>query len=46
MIKKRIEKADYEMGFASNFDLIIVNDNLEVAKLEAEKAICDFIKGK
>lgn len=46
MIKKRIGKADFEMGFAPNFDLIIINDELDVAKAEAEKAIYDFLSQK
>jgi guanylate kinase len=46
MIEKRIGKADFEMNFAPNFDLIIVNDELDVAKAEAEKAICNFLSKK
>ncbi|HLP05906.1 MAG TPA: guanylate kinase [Paludibacter sp.] len=43
MIKKRIEKAEYELSFAPQFDKVIVNDDLEKAKGEAEKAISDFL---
>lgn len=43
MIEKRIGKADYEISFAPNFDLIIVNDDLEKAKKEAEGAIREFL---
>lgn len=43
MIKKRISKADYEMTFASKFDKIIVNDELELAKKEAEDSIREFL---
>lgn len=43
MIEKRIGKADFELTFAPNFDLVIVNDDLEAAKQEAEKAIREFI---
>lgn len=43
MIEKRIGKADFELSFAPNFDLIIVNDDLEKAKKEAEVAIREFL---
>lgn len=42
-LKKRIEKAAYEMTFASNFDLQIINDQLEIAVLETKNAIEKFI---
>lgn len=44
MIQKRIGKADYEMTFASKFDIVIVNDDLEIAKNETEKVIQKFLK--
>jgi len=43
-IKKRIEKAEYELSFASQFDKIIVNDDLEVATKEAYDAVREFIQ--
>ncbi|NLO72398.1 MAG: guanylate kinase [Porphyromonadaceae bacterium] len=43
MIEKRVGKAEYEMTFASQFDKIIVNDNLEKAKSEAVKTIKEFL---
>lgn len=43
MIQKRIEKADYEMTFAQKFDKIVVNDDLDVAKAEAERSIREFL---
>lgn len=43
VIKTRIEKAKYELSFASHFDVVIVNDNLENALIEAEKIVSDFI---
>ncbi|HJV77158.1 MAG TPA: guanylate kinase [Paludibacter sp.] len=43
MIEKRIGKAEYEMTFAPRFDTIVVNDNLEVAKAEAERSIRKFL---
>lgn len=44
MIAKRIGKADYEMSFAPQFDIVVVNDDLETAKKEAEQAIRDFLE--
>ena len=43
VIESRIAKAEYELGFASKFDRIIVNDDLETAKAEALKTIKDFL---
>ncbi|HYW94229.1 MAG TPA: guanylate kinase [Bacteroidales bacterium] len=42
-IRKRIDKASYEMKYAPEFDRTIVNDNLETACEEAEKAVRDFL---
>ena len=41
-IEKRLAKAEYEMNFAQYADRIIVNDNLEKAKLELMKIINNF----
>jgi guanylate kinase len=43
IIEKRIAKAEYELTFASQFDCIIVNDNLEKACIDAENCIREFI---
>lgn len=43
MIEKRVSKAEFEMSFAHKFDVIIVNDDLQIAKSEAEKVISDFL---
>lgn len=43
MIAKRLAKAEYELGFAPEFDIIIVNDNLETACRQALSAISSFI---
>lgn len=43
-IEERLAKAEYEMTFAPNFDHIIVNDDLEVAKAEAVSLLNDFLK--
>jgi guanylate kinase len=44
VIDKRIAKAEYELTFASQFDCIIVNEDLEKAFDEAEKCIRKFIE--
>jgi guanylate kinase len=42
-IAMRIAKAEHELSFASKFDVVIVNDELEKAFAEAEKVIADFL---
>jgi len=42
-IETRIEKAEFEMTFADKFDKIVVNDDLEKAKLEVLNLVKDFI---
>ncbi len=44
-IATRLAKAAYEMSFASRFDLILINDNLDTALKEATIAVTDFING-
>jgi len=41
-IEERLAKAEYEMTFASQFDHIIVNDDLETAKQETLRIVKDF----
>lgn len=43
VIESRIAKASFEMGFASKFDKVVVNDNLEVAEEEALNIIKEFL---
>lgn len=43
VIEKRIAKAEYELTFASQFDRIIVNEDLPKAFEEAETCIREFI---
>jgi guanylate kinase len=43
-IQKRLSKSAYEMSFASQFDTIIVNDNLDKAIEETKKQIQDFLE--
>lgn len=42
-IEERISKAEYEMSFASQFDTILVNGQLETALSEAEKTVREFL---
>ena len=42
-IEIRLSKAEYEMSFASQFDKIIVNDDLETAKADTLNAINEFL---
>ena len=43
-IEQRLAKAEYELTFASQFDRIIINDDLETAKQETLKVLSDFLK--
>lgn len=43
-IKERVAKAAKEMKYAKDFDVILVNDNLETAKKEAYKLVKKFIE--
>lgn len=44
IIESRIAKAEYEMTFAPQFDVVIHNDSLEHAKAETLKVVSDFLK--
>ncbi len=43
VIEARVSKAAYELGFASRFDRIIVNDRLEQARAEALQIVTQFL---
>ena len=43
MIAKRIGKAEFELSFAPQFDKVVVNDDLDKAKKEAELLIRNFL---
>ena len=43
-IEERLAKAEYELTFASQFDRVVVNNDLETAKQEALQIINDFLK--
>lgn len=42
-IRIRMAKAEKELGFVSRFDVIIVNDDLPKALMEAEKVVSEFL---
>lgn len=42
-IENRLAKAEYEMTFASQFDHIVVNDNLDEAKAEVLSIVRSFL---
>jgi len=42
-IEERVKKAEYEMTFASKFDIVIQNDNLDKAKQEALNVVTKFL---
>lgn len=41
-IIRRLEKAEYEMGFSDRFDKVVVNDNLDKAVAEVGNIIKEF----
>jgi len=43
-IEKRIAKAEEEIRYAKQFDHVILNDDLSLAKLEAENLLSSFLK--
>lgn len=44
VIESRLAKAEFELGFAPKFDVVIVNDNLEKAQQEALDTIREFLQ--
>ncbi|MCC8187190.1 MAG: guanylate kinase [Bacteroides sp.] len=44
VIEDRIAKAEYELGFAPRFDVVIVNDDLQQAQQEALRVVKDFLE--
>ena len=45
-IEQRLAKAEYEMSFASQFDCILINDDLDIAKQEAVALLTEFLKSE
>lgn len=42
-LRKRLDKADYELSFANKFDIILVNDELKHAVSEANRIVNHYI---
>lgn len=45
-LKKRIDKAEYELSFAPQFDKIVLNDDLATAQQEMIDLVRDFLEEK
>ena len=43
VIESRIAKAEFELGFANKFDIVIINDDLEQAKAETLLTLQNFL---
>ena len=43
VIESRIAKAEFELGFAEKFDVVVINDELEKAKADALEIIQNFL---
>jgi len=43
VIESRVAKASYEISFAPQFDVVIINDDLEKAKIKLLKVVKDFL---
>ena len=43
VIESRIAKAEFELGFAEKFDVVVINDELEKAKADALETIQNFL---
>jgi guanylate kinase len=42
-IQRRLDKAACELGFVPQFDVELVNDDLECAKLQSEQLVTSFL---
>lgn len=45
-IKKRIDRASYELGFENKFDVVLVNDELEKSKRSSLSIVRNFLNDK
>lgn len=43
VIEDRVKKAEYELSFAKNFDVVITNDQLEIAVRQAIETVGKFL---
>jgi len=44
VIESRIAKAEFELNYAGQFDVVIINDDLEKAKAEALQKVKEFLE--
>lgn len=44
VIEQRIERAKYELSQAEHFDEVVINNNLEIAQVEARALVEDFLE--
>lgn len=44
VIEKRLARAEYELSYEGKFEKVVVNDDLEKAKKEAEAIVADYLK--
>jgi len=45
-ISLRLAKAEFEMSYATEFDITLINDRLEKALVEAEEIVRNFLDDK
>lgn len=45
-IRKRVEKAEWEMTFAKDFDIIVVNNEISIARVELLNIVNKFLEHK
>ena len=45
-LKKRLDKAEYEISFSNQFDKIVLNDDLQTAQQEMIDLVRDFLNEK
>ncbi len=43
-LKRRLDKAEFEMGYAQSFDRVLVNDDLTKTKREIEEWVKNFLR--
>ncbi|WP_423126666.1 guanylate kinase [Gaoshiqia sp. Z1-71] len=44
VIEKRLQKSEYELSFAPNFDTVLISQELAVTLANADKLVTDFIQ--
>ena len=42
-LEMRLKKAEFEMQYESQYDVVLINDKLEVTLQQAEELVLDFI---